>query len=411
MKTSLKREFDKLDIFEEYEKNMEEQTPADSETIKKLVLAQIQAKKSDKFKNTKKRITICLIAAALTIGVVGTTVIGTNGGWGTAFANHFAGEKETVPLYQAKNVQFTSPDENLEAKVLGVIGDESYVYASVELTKKDGSTFAEENCVRILSDTIAQNRIHLVSEEKNFDMSVDIQNKDDTQLSEVGNYEIDYELNEDHTAITLTIRTHTNAGRITLNSKSFGALKSTEKIMECGKTREELNDFVKLCHEQNMDFYSYNFIETEDHYDVYQTEMKKFDLPFELSFDTDFQIQSKTIHLTDEQAYGITGKNIANASLTVSSLGMTASWYNDGDKPVTVLTYLFYQDDSKIYLNDGTQYYITGYEGNFAQGDEISTMFYAAEQGFYPVKETKKCIIDINKISKIILNGYTIYLN
>ena len=102
------------------------------------------------------------IAAAAALAVIGTSVIALN-----PLRDAFKGYidiKDDVPIYAGDNVQIQSDKSNVELK--GVICDDTMVFASLEITKKDGTSFTDDVDNSYIELNGEENNIVLFQEDK-----------------------------------------------------------------------------------------------------------------------------------------------------------------------------------------------------------------------------------------------------
>ena len=133
MKTTLKDEIDNFDNSHiNNEENIIEPVNYSVDRVTKNVMKAIKAKPKKK----KKRWIPILIAAALTTAVIGTTVIAS--GVLTPFSNKFSGDTSTLKVYSNDSFRFTSKNDELQAEFAGIVGDEDFSLAAIQITRKDG---------------------------------------------------------------------------------------------------------------------------------------------------------------------------------------------------------------------------------------------------------------------------------
>ncbi len=111
----------------------------DAKKVKKAVMKRIDGG-SKKKKSTKKWVAV-LTAAAVSIAVLGTAAAGASGSFNAAFGERFAGE-QSYGLYSGGDVTI-STDQNVQAALLGISGDDHTVVGMVMITKSDGSDFVD----------------------------------------------------------------------------------------------------------------------------------------------------------------------------------------------------------------------------------------------------------------------------
>ena len=133
MKTKFKDEFDKFDIdFDIDEITVVKDLGIDPETIKCKAMQQIRASKT---KRNRKRLSIWLVAAAVSAAVVGTTVIATTGLLHPDFTPIYTGDVSVLEVVGTNEFNFSSDNNSLNAEFLGMVFTEKNLVASVALIK------------------------------------------------------------------------------------------------------------------------------------------------------------------------------------------------------------------------------------------------------------------------------------
>ncbi len=110
----------------------------DEKEIKTMVFNRLAIKENKKRKVTRKFITI-LAAAVIGATVLGTAATAATGGFNAVFAERFAGE-QSYGVFSGGNVQISSND-NIDAELLGISGDDHTVVGVLTLKNADGSDF------------------------------------------------------------------------------------------------------------------------------------------------------------------------------------------------------------------------------------------------------------------------------
>ncbi len=109
------------------------------ENIRGKVFDKIHSTKKKTKKPMKKRFAITLIAAALTVAILGTVTAGAMGSFNTAIGEHFAGET-LDGVYSGGDVNIQTA-EGIDAELMGVAGDNNSAMGLIRLRKSDGSDF------------------------------------------------------------------------------------------------------------------------------------------------------------------------------------------------------------------------------------------------------------------------------
>lgn len=126
-------------IMEDYElDNLVTEKVVRSDAVKDGVFSQLGLGVKNKKKFNKK--IFGFIAAAAALAVIGTSVIAVNP-FKDAFKGYI-GITDDVPVYAGDNVQISSDKANVELK--GVVCDDTMLFATFEITKKDGTPFIND---------------------------------------------------------------------------------------------------------------------------------------------------------------------------------------------------------------------------------------------------------------------------
>lgn len=413
--------------------------------------------KGGRKKNMGKRITISLIAAAVGIGIVGTTVFASLGGLDAAFSSVFAGDMNAANLYNGGNVLIDTDDENLNINLLGVTGDDKTAYAAIELTHNDGTAFTHN----------AESSVGLATTTEFYYYT---ENDDD----ENGYYTSDYK--EDENAVSVYVD-KTVWQRMTTNLSVGGGSYSyiggwmpiySSKNVQYGEryfTKTEVEDngkkllmYIKIINDTNTlkgntlnvsfkslseyipvkvlesyenvndDFYTYDFYKyLSDNYfekgidvsieendkngiDLVQTENRRIDVDFNLSVNLNYKSDTKTVNLDSETTKKFfTYEPADNAELSISAFGInifsdTAYQNNDA------------VDTGKItvVMKDGTKYGLIPTVDKHTSDNIIVRTEYTTDFGttiddilnisYNAFENHKTHLININDVEKIIIN-------
>lgn len=157
MKTTFKEVFNNFqdDIINCEDMNID----IDIDKVKEQVFNRLNTDMEKNKKRNTKKFRVMLIAAVVAVSMIlGTTAYAT-GALDSIFGGFFGGNMNSAGLYDGKNVTFESPDPNINAQLLGIIGDERQAYAMIEVRHKDGTPLTDEgyNYAFLCSDETEDN--------------------------------------------------------------------------------------------------------------------------------------------------------------------------------------------------------------------------------------------------------------
>lgn len=410
MKTTFRREFDKFDEFENINASILDEMEIDIDSIKNRVYAQTR-KKPRKIK-LSRRITIGLIAAAVGVGIIGTTAFASLGGIGAVFGSIFTGNMNAAGLYDGGEVEFTTTDKNLNVEFLGVTGDDNDVYAMMRAVRKDGSEFVDEGHTDSIYSPSGDNF-------DKFGCIVKGTTKDGSSLGVSGmggGWDDRYYLSDDRKTLDIYVKVNVsgleaNGGRLTVISRRFHAQKMATKLAEYPTLDEKTYlSAEKLCRDKNIEEKNCSFVQRDGHYDYGIMDTKEYELPFELSFDMNYQNGNEIkLDITKENApHLINDPDVVNGDYKATAFGI--SLYNECNWNGN-----FYDIDSsnsKVIMQDGTIYYLSddGGSNSWSEGENNKVkqrLAYSHEPSPATIQEI--VLVDTRKISEIIINGDTVY--
>lgn len=451
MKTTFKKVFDEFDdeLMNIDEFNACESIDIDVEKIKKEVLMRINDK-NDKKKFSKKLITLLVAVVILITGTVGAFATGSVQ---SIFKELFNNSGiNSAGLYDGGNVEIVSCDESLNVELLGVMGDSKRLYSAIEITKKDGSAVIDEDYEEPfcwLKDTPSP-----MPEDKTIydylSCKAEYVDKNGNSSHNKVLITIKYSLSEDNKSIKLFVvsrifESDLEGGRATVTSESIGAYNIHEVIYEvdyAGKTYSDYDD-TEPFDEELIDRRLQELGITEDDCRTIESgqkmkycwcDTKKFELPFEISFDLNYKsdgIISKELIIEDATnvikpiadkvkmeitpfavyLYGQCDKESAKESgwsgkeVTYNNV-YDNFCFNDVDGAET----------SKIVFNDGTVYYLhpdaggksgVGKDGNADYYEEEIPLAFSTVAGSLVLPEFNA--IDTREVKTVIINGDTVY--
>ena len=451
MKTTFKKVFDEFDdeLMNIDEFNACESIDIDVEKIKTEVLKRIDDKNGKK-KFSKKLITLLVAAVILITGTVGAFATGSVQ---SIFKELFNNSGiNSAGLYDGGNVELISCDESLNVELLGVMGDSKRLYSAIEITKKDGSAVIDEDYEEPfcwLKDTPSP-----MPEDKTIydylSCKAEYVDKNGNSSHNKVLNTIKYSLSEDNKSIKLFVvsrifESDLEGGRATVTSESIGAYNIHEVIYEvdyAGKTYSDYDD-TEPFDEELIDRRLQELGITEDDCRIIESgqkmkycwcDTKKFELPFEISFDLNYKsdgIISK--ELTIEDAPNIIKPIADKVKMEITPFAVYL--YGQCDKESAKesgwsgkeVTYNNVYDNfcfndvdgaetSKIVFNDGTVYYLhpdaggksgVGKDGNADYYEEEIPLAFSTVAGSLVLPEFNA--IDTREVKTVIINGDTVY--
>lgn len=419
--TTLRREFDKTDVFEDVDvKFKSTYTGIDMEKVKKMVYMETKAKaKTFKF---NKKVLFSLIAAVIIIAALGSTAIYAYGGLGT-FLNFFRGESDSAPVTLPQKVEIMQGSDLYNISVTGLTGDSMKTYMAVNLTKKDGTPFTDDNY------TLANLSYNMDSNV--YDCRLTIKDKDGAEISGMSPW-VYYELSSDRKSMDVMFTLLTRGKNLSgctayIESDAFNSTNILQEISTYDTPEQYLADS-----ENREDIYN-SYYDKHPEFDfetgggltytrsgvihtaIVQT--KKFELPFAVSFDLNFSSDGQiTQELTAAQLpdYIMCQAEYIQMTLTSFGINLSAKCTSNALKAAPDGKIFGFPDDntSKVILDDGTQYYLYVTEGHYEntegdfcyQGDVLNFSSLPGHP-IYP----ELILIDVNKIQEVLINGVTVY--
>ena len=420
MTTTFRKEFDKADVFDDIDaKFIPTYTDIDMDKVKQAVYMETTAKaKVIKF---RKKVLLSLIAAVITIAALGTTAIYAYGGF-DAFLAFFIGETETAPITVPDTTQITQGSDLYNITVTGITGDSSKAYFSLNLTKKDGTPITDDN--------YTLGNLSMNPDTWEYDCTVKVFDKDGNEITGLSPW-VYYDLSSDRRSLDMIFilfarGNDLNGCTAKIESKAFGSTAvlyeiatydTPEQFDEDRKNREAIYDEYYEQH-PNMNTETGGGLTYTKQGVIYNciVDTKKQELPFAVSFDLNFSKEgqiNKTI--SPEQLPNFIISDAEDVQMTITSFGInfSAKCKTDALKASASETIFGLPDmDSKIVLNDGTEYYLYETEGSYEKIDGEYTI-----QGEVLNFESLPGIpiyneyiwIDTSSIAEVIIDGVTVY--
>ncbi len=433
MKTTFKEVFNNFedDIINCEDMNID----IDINRVKEQVFDRLNTDMENNKKHNTKKFRIMLIAAVVAVSMIlGTTAYAT-GALQSIFGSFFGGNFNSAGLYDGKKVTFESPDPNINAQLLGITGDERQAYAMIEVSHKDRTPVTEEGYNNAFlcnngteTDSLEDaykaqccdayfidNNGELVSHVyPSFDMSKDA--KTLKILIKIPNGDIDI---SDYTLV--------------VENRFIGA----DKVLEVVATKETLDSEYEyldkevenaIATDKDVDG-DYRQIFNDDHYEYCRVDFKKFDCPFTMSFEIDINNTNYvTKKLTTENAPNLVlpEADEVNMEITPFAINITSKAdmqvYKEkgGSIDCNYIDFICCEtidyNNSKIILNDGTEYFPYYYPsgGNRIVNEGTENEYYEEVIALNFSKviaplEAEVNLIDTREIKAIIINGDTVY--
>lgn len=452
MKTTFKKVFDEFDdeLMNTDEFNAGESIDIDVEKIKGEVLMRINDKNGKK-KFSKKIIAILIAAAIVIAGTVGAFATGSVQSVFKELFNNNSG-MNSAGLYDGGNVELISCDDSLNVELLGVTGDGEKLYSAIEITKKDGSAVIDEDYEepfcwinerpdpmpedKTFYDYLACKAVYM---DKNGNSSSD--NDGDVQAINT----IKYSLSEDNKSLKLFVFSIVSGdlkdGRLTVTSEGVGAYNIHEVIYEVDYARKTFSDFddKETFDEELIDKRLQELGITEDDCRSIESgqkikyswcDTKKFELPFEISFDLNYESDGNiSKELTVEDAPNVIEPITDKVKMEITPFSVylygqcdkkvveESGWSEDEEENNNLcFKDVGWEENNKIILNDGTVYYLYPYVGGKSGVGEDGNADYYEEKiplnlstvvGASILPEIN--VIDTREIKTVMINGDIVY--
>ncbi len=438
MKTTFKEVFNNLedDIINCEDMNID----IDINRVKEQVFERLNTDMGNNTNNKKhntKKFRVMLIAAVIAVSMIlGTTAYAT-GAFQSIFGNVFGGNLNSAGLYDGKNVTFESPDPNINAQLLGITGDERQAYAMIEVSHKDGTPVTDEGYIYPFWGSEQTEKNSMEDFYKALYCDAYFVDENGELVSHVVPC---FDMTED--AKTLNILIKIPNGNIDISdytlvveNRAIGA----NKVLEVVATKETLDSEYEyldkevenaIATDKDVDG-DYRQIFNKDHYEYCKVDNKKFDFPFTMSFEIDINNTNYvTKKLTTENAPNLVlpEANEVNMEITPFAINITSKAdmqvYKEkgGSIDCKYIDFICCEtidyNNSKVILNDGTEYFLYYYPsgGNQIVNEGTENEYYeeVVVLNFSKVMaplEAEVNLIDTREIKAIILNGDTVYGN
>ena len=420
-------------IFDDMKENFDEvdltlNADVDCAAVKNDVFSHLGLKKNNKFFGKKFKLTVIAATIAVVL-MVGTTAINANGGI-ELIKEFFTGIVSSSDLYNGGNVEITTPDPNLDIQLLAVTGDKNNFYAVIQIEKKDGTPFTDENYIYMPNNSNSYLMVSCKDQSRSFYPGVTdggISKKYHlTNNGKTLNIFISMDISQ--TVFRDFYNSRNAIMTVQCESLGFGSIK--EKIAVCDKAEaESYLQIVEMAKQKGIT--DFTWFETSEGVIYCTYDIKEYEIPFEITFsmkhNTDNTIQK---NLSENDVPHLLKNNTKNVKMEISPFDIRISCdgkrlSSDSPKSDEMIWYLpdlcferVSPDNSKIILDDGKEYYFSvipssreddqDSEGNFPVHAELKLTYSIIPNPTYTVENV---VIDTGKIKQIIINGDTVYEN
>lgn len=386
-------------------------------THKKLGIA------APKRRSGRKLIVLLAAAVLVVCTALGVSAVIANRTADSVFWDVFSGEPNALGLYESRSVNFSSPDKNLSASVLGMTADYHDLYAMISVRHKDGTAFTDE-------DYRCGLYIPTSGTFDDFGGTISCTMKNGEPLGNSGfggGFDCRFYLSDDRTELKIYLRVDLNGldaqgGKLTFTSRRFRA----QKITEILRSYETVTNSDWLENEKLIDSEGWHFIRKDDNYLLCKTIEKEYELPFEISFSLDYETGNNIwLHPSRTEITDILTPAASRMTAVVSDLGIelasdcsaSAAGIGMPESGETGLKFFAFREinsaDSYITLDNGTSYYLvlSGFNGglNDNTGRYEENIHLRYRNVPEPALADEIIVVDKRKINRIVINGDTVY--
>ena len=246
----------------------------------------------EKPKRNGKRIRLfAALAAAVAVCTVSVTVLAVTGVFSNIFDGHFQGESSVLDVYDGGNVRFESDVPGLEGELLGMTDNENACFAVMELTKNDGSTFADEGYTSLMkgycsntNDTSANCCINAVSASGT---TISFE-------SMTGVNDVQYTMSDDRRTMTMTLGINADSsdiqnGRLTLRNNYYTAYKVIQTLAEFENNDASTAPAIRnICDLNSISLTDTNMAYNGSNWELQQIKYKSYALPFVMNMEINY---------------------------------------------------------------------------------------------------------------------------
>ena len=456
--TSFKREFDTIDeAYDIDESTITKGVDIDTDKVVNNVMTAIRADKESHKKRSK--LPVILVAASVSTAIIGTSVVASTNIISSNFNNKYKGDTSAITIYENDSFKFTTKDDNLKAEFIGLVGDEDFTMATVELTKKDGSTFFNDgfllplNYENVYGDDCYKYQVIRTGSDS--DSTDDYNNTDD---------KAEYILSRDGKTLTLYLTAGTvddpkntkldfhsskyysyNFGKALTQTPSIDSETYKRAFEELEYASDIENKNAKWIYENGK--YVFHNIETEEHsldFDISLTLDKKLNASFKRTLDhkasphiikedrtAELKISPFKLRIENKQSFTHEQLNKQHG-FEISEIYKNGAEYQSNAYNQMVASSFegengFEYDDiynCALLMKDGTQYNFSpssiftdfkvndSFEGQIHEWIELNYTDIPIDAGFSisEMNDSRSNIVNPSQIAKIMIKGDIVYM-
>ncbi len=443
MKTTFRKEMDRMEDFDLDESTVIQKLDIDTDKIVATVMQNVHT--APEKKSGRRKLPLLLIAAALSAAVIGTTVLAATGVF-TPFSQKYDGDTSALTVYENDSFRFRSDNADLQASFGGFVGDEDFTLAAIELTNKDGSAFTDQDGILSAKSALSADGY-----------TYRIDRPEGSVLSDGKNYysdTVEYYLSRDKKTLTVYLTIENHAADVKGTRVSFQS-----RNLYSYQTGKKLDEFYTLKSSMLTD------IATDEHtlwkyengkYVIYEITSAPIPLPYEISFELDKKFDSSIkLPLTSQNAPRLV-KPDSEVEMSISPFSISlknrrtftkeerdnafneylnnASWNINDIYDEALSPFLLHKEDgytqssvnnyhSGLLMNDGTEYFFVeidkgagyDYQDNSAIEMQYQKTLLFSEFPFDPnlsyadPEDLHSVVVDPSKIAKIMFNNHIVY--
>ncbi len=301
-----KRIFDELETIPDFlesiaEESIYEETGIRYENVKQRVMSEICPKK-------RKKYWLWIVAAVILTISVSTTVIASLGGFSQIFGELFSGDLNDENLYTVSRWDFHSDNDNLQAEVLGVTGDESTVYAVLELSLKNGKPIIHNPKSEFSIFNKGREMVY-VTVDKNILQQIRFPLSNGLSSLEMfdNGWHPTKNDGEGSGAVLVSGTADCQKLRMYIRYNRSVTPRGNTMTIQCDGLYEKIPDTLIASSQDRESLYSQNpdntetrIIEKDGEYELYAVKETELDINFELSMPLNYQLSEKTISFSKE---------------------------------------------------------------------------------------------------------------
>lgn len=382
-----------------HEDSVAEKSDIDYNRIRKLAIKKVHSEKNTKNRKGKKRI-IAVIAAALSVVIIGTTAAAT-GAFDELF-NSKIKTQDTEGYYTPVNITGVSDEYNVVCSAL--TGDEHFAYTNLTITKKDGSTFINNTDNVFLQNDIGDQEAFEIEctgdEDGTGDKYISYSFEDNKTINAFVYFR---KTSRNIIGQTLQIKNHTVYANII---DSY--VQEIDDLFTSGNYTNETFDALYEKYSSNLredQKLMFHYSEPDKPTGVIVTR-----IPIDLNFSIDIPLihESNTyqLDLSDSKTIGYNGLNFELTSITVSPFSMIIEGTSPYSRPVSEIGFSGGLENIEVETENGEIVNCCFYGCN---SDKQTGEFVIAVDFHERHHGGKVCTIDPTKIKAIYTGETEIY--